>query len=58
MSVLDQLALPIVLAPMAGGPCTPQLAAQVSEAGGLGFLAAGYLSTDQLGEQPRDRARG
>jgi len=50
MSVLDQLALPIVLAPMAGGPCTPQLAAQVSEAGGLGFLAAGYLSTDQLGE--------
>jgi len=27
---------------MAGGPSTPQLAAAVSEAGGLGFLAAGY----------------
>jgi nitronate monooxygenase len=48
MGVLDQLALPIVLAPMAGGPCTPQLAAEVSNAGGLGFLAAGYVSTDQL----------
>src|SRR5215203_533054 len=27
---------------MAGGPTTPALAAAVSEAGGLGFLAAGY----------------
>lgn len=27
---------------MAGGPSTPSLAAAVSEAGGLGFLAAGY----------------
>ncbi|MFV2173494.1 nitronate monooxygenase [Actinomadura sp. LOL_016] len=32
----------IVQAPMAGGPSTPDLAAAVSEAGGLGFLAAGY----------------
>ena len=29
---------------MAGGPSTPALAAAVSEAGGLGFLAAGYRS--------------
>ncbi|MFI0482733.1 nitronate monooxygenase [Actinomadura sp. 9N215] len=35
-------ALPIVQAPMAGGPSTPALAAAVSDAGGLGFLAAGY----------------
>ncbi|MEV5829219.1 nitronate monooxygenase [Spirillospora sp. NPDC052242] len=34
--------LPIVQAPMAGGPSTPELAAAVSGAGGLGFLAAGY----------------
>ena len=33
---------PIVGAPLAGGPSTPALAAAVSEAGGLGFLAAGY----------------
>ncbi|MER5770096.1 nitronate monooxygenase [Streptomyces sp. NPDC001985] len=33
---------PIVQAPMAGGASCPQLAAAVSEAGGLGFLAAGY----------------
>jgi nitronate monooxygenase len=46
--ILDELAIPIVLAPLAGGPTTPQLAAAVSNAGGLGFLAAGYLSADQL----------
>jgi nitronate monooxygenase len=40
------LALPVVGAPMAGGPSTPALAAAVSEAGGLGFLAAGYKTPD------------
>jgi nitronate monooxygenase len=39
---LDELAHPIVQAPMGGGPSTPALAAAVSGAGGLGFLAAGY----------------
>ncbi|MGN6688293.1 MAG: nitronate monooxygenase [Actinomycetales bacterium] len=34
--------LPIVAAPMAGGPSTVALAAAVSEAGGFPFLAAGY----------------
>ena len=34
--------MPVVGAPLAGGPSTPELAAAVSEAGGLGFLAAGY----------------
>ena len=33
---------------MAGGPSTPALAAAVSEAGGLGFLAAGYKTVDQV----------
>ena len=33
---------------MAGGPSTPALAAAVSGAGGLGFLAAGYKTVDQV----------
>ena len=40
--------VPIVLAPLAGGPSTPALAAAVSGAGGFGFLGAGYLTTDRL----------
>jgi nitronate monooxygenase len=40
--------LPIVLAPLAGGPSTPELAAAVSDAGGLGFLAGGYLTAEAL----------
>jgi nitronate monooxygenase len=43
---LDALAHPIVQAPLAGGPSTPALAAAVSEAGGLGFVAAGYRSVE------------
>src|SRR3954451_1556106 len=43
--------VPIVLAPLAGGPSTPALAAAVSGAGGLGFLASGYLPADRLAEQ-------
>ncbi|MET7453258.1 nitronate monooxygenase [Streptomyces sp. NPDC005574] len=39
---------PIVQAPMAGGVSVPQLAAAVSEAGGLGFLAAGYKTADGM----------
>lgn len=37
----------MVLAPLAGGPSTPELAAAVSEAGGLGFLAWGYLKAPE-----------
>lgn len=43
----------IVLAPLAGGPSTPELAAAVSNAGGLGFLGAGYLTPEQLEERIR-----
>lgn len=35
---------PIVLAPMAGGPSTPELVAAVSNAGGLGSIGAAYLA--------------
>ncbi|HKU03868.1 MAG TPA: nitronate monooxygenase [Arthrobacter sp.] len=38
----ESLELPVLQAPMAGGPSTPQLAAAVSNGGGLGFVAAGY----------------
>lgn len=40
--------LPIVGAPMGGGPSTPALVAAVSEAGGLGSLAGGYLPPGRL----------
>src|ERR1700727_2678191 len=42
------LDVPIVGAPMAGAPGTPALAGAVSDAGGLGFLAGGYISPDRL----------
>ncbi|HXQ44366.1 MAG TPA: nitronate monooxygenase [Acidimicrobiales bacterium] len=48
---------PIVGAPMAGGPSTPALAAAVSNAGGLGFLAGGYLAGDVMEEQIREVRR-
>jgi nitronate monooxygenase len=38
---------------MAGGPSTPALATAVSEAGGLGFLAAGYKRADAVAEEIR-----
>jgi nitronate monooxygenase len=47
---LDQLRVPIVLAPLGGGPSTPALAAAVTNSGGLGFLAAAYLSAQQVEE--------
>ncbi len=44
------IAVPIVCAPMAGGPGTPALAAAVSNSGGLGFIPAGYLSAERFAE--------
>ena len=46
----------VVLAPLAGGPSTPELAAAVANAGGLGFVAAGYLAPEELEARLR-RAR-
>ncbi|MEJ5997214.1 NAD(P)H-dependent flavin oxidoreductase [Corynebacterium sp. H130] len=51
MSVLSQLTKPIVAAPMAGGPSTPALVDAIAREGGLGFLAAGYLSPEKLRSQ-------
>ncbi|GKQ37152.1 nitronate monooxygenase [Streptomyces sp. A012304] len=47
-ALTDLFPHPIVQAPMAGGVSVPELAAAVSEAGGLGFLAAGYKTADGM----------
>ncbi len=51
MTVLDRLTAPIVQAPLAGGASTPELAAAVSGAGALGFLAAGYKTADAVAQE-------
>jgi nitronate monooxygenase len=48
--MLASLAIPIVGAPLAGGVSTPALAAAVSDAGGLGFLASGYKTPEAMSE--------
>lgn len=50
MFELKDLKLPLIGAPMAGGPTTPELVAAVSNAGGLGMLAAGYFDEKQLAD--------
>src|SRR5438128_12380826 len=56
MTLLDRLGIrvPLVLAPMAGGPSTPALTAAVSEAGGLGSYGAAYLPVEKLREVIRE----
>ncbi|MGE7432796.1 nitronate monooxygenase [Kitasatospora sp. NPDC001175] len=49
--VLRRLAVPVVAAPMAGGASAPALVASVNGAGGLGFLASGYLTARAMTEQ-------
>ncbi|MGY1744297.1 nitronate monooxygenase [Blastococcus sp. SYSU D00695] len=41
----------VVAAPMAGGPSTVALAAAVGDAGGLGFLAAGYRTAAAVADE-------
>ncbi|HEY5834527.1 nitronate monooxygenase [Streptomyces sp.] len=57
MAALTELssfsAYPIIQAPMAGGASNPRLAAAVSAAGGLGFLAAGYKTSEAMYEEIR-----
>jgi nitronate monooxygenase len=49
--ICDELEAPVVLAPLGGGPSTPELAAAVSDAGGLGFLAAAYLTAESAADR-------
>lgn len=46
--MFSTLPVPIIQAPMAGGVSTPELAAAVSNAGGLGFLAGGYQTAEMM----------
>jgi nitronate monooxygenase len=48
---LQRLRIPVVQAPLAGGASTPELAAAVSNAGALGFVAAGYKAPGALSEE-------
>lgn len=45
--------LPIIQAPMGGGPSTPELVAAVANAGGLGSIAGAYLTPEQITEEIR-----
>ncbi|WP_040511202.1 nitronate monooxygenase [Gordonia soli] len=47
---LRDLTSPVVGAPMAGGPSTPALVETTVRAGGLGLLAAGYLTSEKLAD--------
>jgi nitronate monooxygenase len=46
--IQDLLGRPVALAPMAGGPTTPELVVAGAAAGALAFLAAGYKTADQV----------
>lgn len=49
--------IPLAAAPMAGGPGTPQLVVAAAHAGGLGFLAGGYKTAEQLAAQISEARR-
>ncbi|GLZ34014.1 2-nitropropane dioxygenase [Lentzea sp. NBRC 105346] len=51
--MFDALTVPVIAAPMAGGASTPRLVAEVGNAGGFGFLAAGYLTVEALADEIR-----
>jgi NAD(P)H-dependent flavin oxidoreductase YrpB (nitropropane dioxygenase family) len=52
-TLLDALGLsvPLIAAPMAGGPTTAELVIAAASAGGMGFLAGGYKTPEELCEQ-------
>jgi nitronate monooxygenase len=45
---MRELLTPVVVAPMAGGPSTPELVIAAGRAGALGFLAAGYKTPEAV----------
>jgi NAD(P)H-dependent flavin oxidoreductase YrpB (nitropropane dioxygenase family) len=48
---LLELDTPVLAAPMAGGPTTPELVVAAAGAGSLGLLAAGYKTPEALADQ-------
>jgi nitronate monooxygenase len=51
MNVLNEIPFPIIQGPMAGGSCTPELVAAVSNAGGLGSFPGSLLAPAAIREQ-------
>ncbi|OBF03650.1 2-nitropropane dioxygenase [Mycobacterium sp. ACS4054] len=43
-----EMSIPLVAAPMAGGPTTPAMVSAATRAGGLGMLAAGYKTVEAV----------
>jgi nitronate monooxygenase len=54
MTQLLKIEYPIIQAPMAGGITTSKLVAEVSNAGGLGMIGAGYMTPNQIREQIKE----
>ena len=53
------MSIPLVAAPMSGGPSTPAMVSAANEAGGLGMLAAGYKSVQAIENEIKSvRAEG
>ncbi|WP_083972257.1 nitronate monooxygenase [Actinoplanes awajinensis] len=50
---MRELLRPVVVAPMAGGPTTPELVIAAARAGALGFLAAGYKTPEAVEAEVR-----
>ena len=42
------MSIPLIAAPMSGGPTTPAMVSAATQAGGLGLLAAGYKSVQAI----------
>ena len=45
------LTIPVLAAPMSGGPSTPELVVAAARAGSLGFLGGGYKTPEALADQ-------
>ena len=57
-NTLEALTVPLIQAPMAGGPSNAALAVAVSQAGGLGMLAAGYKTVEAMAAEIDDVRAG
>ncbi len=47
-SFTDLIRRPVIVAPMAGGPSTTKLIAAATQAGAVGFVAAGYKAAQAM----------
>jgi nitronate monooxygenase len=53
------MSIPVIAAPMSGGPTTPAMVSAANQAGGLGLLAAGYKTVQAIeAEVKRVRSEG